>query len=69
MKIDEIRQLTDTEIYTRLNQAYEELFNLRLQTATHQVTNTARMGQVRRDIARMKTILNERQTEQQVQQA
>lgn len=62
MKIDEVRQLSDAELATRLNQAYEELFNLRLQSATRQLTNTARPGVVRRNIARMKMVLHERAT-------
>ena len=59
MKAHELRPLTASELYTRLDEGYQELFNLRFQRATGQMTNTARKGQVRRDIARVKTILRE----------
>jgi large subunit ribosomal protein L29 len=60
MKVRELRELSDDELRTRLNQAHEELFNLRFQKATRQLQNTARYGDVRRDIARILTILRER---------
>ncbi|HPR07839.1 MAG: 50S ribosomal protein L29 [Anaerolineae bacterium] len=61
MRPDEIRNYTSPEIGQRLDEAYEELFNLRFQRTTGQMKNTARMGEVRRDIARMKTVLRERE--------
>ena len=61
MKAHELRPLTASELYSRLDEGYQELFNLRFQRATGQMTNTARRGQVRRDIARVKTILRERE--------
>ncbi len=61
MKAHELRPLTESELYTRLDEGYQELFNLRFQNATGQMTNTARKGQVRREIARVKTILRERE--------
>jgi large subunit ribosomal protein L29 len=61
MKAHELRPLTASELYTRLDEGYQELFNLRFQRATGQLTNTARKGQVRREIARIKTILRERE--------
>jgi large subunit ribosomal protein L29 len=61
MKAKELRDLTDAELRDRLNQAHEELFNLRFQKATRQIQNTARFGQVRRDIARILTVLHERE--------
>ena len=61
MKTHELRPLTASELYSRLDEGYQELFNLRFQRATGQMTNTARKGQVRRDIARVKTILRERE--------
>lgn len=61
MKAHELRPLTANELYTRLDEGYQELFNLRFQKATGQLTNTARKGQVRREIARIKTILRERE--------
>ena len=61
MQPQEIRTLTVEEIGQRLDEAYEELFNLRFQRHTGQLKNTARLGQVRRDIARLKTVLRERE--------
>lgn len=61
MRSEEIRNYTTPEIGQRIDEAYEELFNLRFQRTTGQMKNTARMGVVRRDIARFKTILRERQ--------
>jgi large subunit ribosomal protein L29 len=61
MKAHELRPFTASELYSRLDEGYQELFNLRFQRATGQMTNTARKGQVRRDIARIKTILRERE--------
>lgn len=61
MKASEIRALITAEIETRLDQAYQELFNLRFQFSTKQLTDTNRLGQVKRDIARLKTVLRERE--------
>jgi large subunit ribosomal protein L29 len=61
MKSSEIRQLADGDLANRLNETYEELRNLRFQHATRQLQNTARFGLLRRDIARIKTIMRERQ--------
>jgi large subunit ribosomal protein L29 len=61
MKGRELRALTNAELASKLDDAYQELFNLRFQTASGQLTNTARTKQVRRDIARIKTILRERE--------
>lgn len=61
MRPEEIRTLTTAEIGQRLDEAYEELFNLRFQKHTKQLKNTARIGQVKRDIARLKTVLRERE--------
>lgn len=61
MKAQELRELGDEELRARLSQAHEELFNLRFQKATRQLQNTARYGDVRTDIARILTILRERE--------
>ena len=61
MQPQEIRTLTTEEIGLRLDEAYEELFNLRFQRHTGQLKNTSRLGLVRRDIARLKTVLRERE--------
>ena len=57
----ELRELNDTELEHRLGEAKEELFNLRFQNATGQLDNIARIPQVRRDVARIETILRERE--------
>jgi large subunit ribosomal protein L29 len=59
----ELRELNDTELAHRLDEAKEELFNLRFQNATGQLDNTARLGQVRRDVARVESLLREREIE------
>ncbi|MEW6443694.1 MAG: 50S ribosomal protein L29 [bacterium] len=61
MKAGEIRDLTQDELGQKEQELVEELFNLKIQHATGQLENTARIGQVRRDIARIKTVLRERQ--------
>lgn len=60
MQAFEIRNLSDEEIKTKLEEAYEELFNLRFQFAIGQAKDPNRVTVLKRDIARMKTILNER---------
>ena len=57
----ELRELPDAELVTRLADAKQELFNLRFQHATGQLDNTARLGQVRKDVARLNTLLRERE--------
>ena len=60
-KPSEIRELTDEDIETRLTETKEELFNLRFQNATGQLDNYRRLGQLRREVARLNTIIRERQ--------
>ena len=60
-KAAELRELADDELMNRLKEAREELFNLRFQHVTGQLDNYARLGQVRKDIARMLTLLRERE--------
>jgi len=57
----ELRELHDDELGTRLREAKEELFNLRFQMATGQLDNNRRLRTVRHDIARIYTILRERE--------
>ena len=57
----EIRDLADDELVTRLGEAKEELFNLRFQVATGQLDNNRRLHHVRRDIARIYTVMRERE--------
>jgi large subunit ribosomal protein L29 len=60
MKAGDVRAKTDDELKSELDQLGKEAFNLRFQKASGQLENTARVRQVRRDIARIKTILGER---------
>jgi large subunit ribosomal protein L29 len=60
MKAADIRVKTDDELTGQLDSFGKEIFNLRFQRANGQLENTARVRQVRRDIARIKTILGER---------
>ena len=60
MKASEIRELTDDEIVEGLRSSRQELFNLRFQHATGALENTTRMGQVKKDIARLLTLQRER---------
>jgi len=60
MKTSEIRDLTPDQLDDELVKLKKEQFNLRFQTATGQLENTARIRQVRRDIARVETIAKER---------
>jgi len=55
MKASELRELSPDQLEDRLRELREELFNLRFQYATRQLTNTARIREVRRDIARVLT--------------
>jgi large subunit ribosomal protein L29 len=57
----ELRELNDTELEHRLGEAKEELFNLRFQNATGQLDNVARIPQVKREVARIETLLRERE--------
>jgi large subunit ribosomal protein L29 len=60
-KVDELRQFPDEEIMTRLEESKEELFNLRFQNATGQLENYKQLGLVKREVARLETILRERE--------
>ena len=57
----DLRQLQDDELVLRLREAKEELFNLRFQTATGQLENNRRLRTVRHDIARIYTVMRERE--------
>jgi large subunit ribosomal protein L29 len=58
---DELRQLSPEELTAKLRESKEELFNLRFQAATGQLESHGRLGQVRKDIARIYTIIRERE--------
>jgi large subunit ribosomal protein L29 len=57
----EFRELTEEELVTRLREAKAELFNLRVQSATGQLDNNRRLQVIRREIARIYTIMRERE--------
>lgn len=59
MKASEIRDLSAEELREKLGEVREEQFNLRFQHGTGQLENTMRLGEVKRDIARIKTVLRE----------
>ena len=61
MKVEEIRALSNDELAKMLQEAYEELFNLRFRLATRQLVNHREPGNVKRRIARIKTIMRERE--------
>jgi large subunit ribosomal protein L29 len=60
-RVAELRGLGDAELVGRLAEARRELFNLRFQLATGQLDNSARLSEVRKDIARLSTFLRERE--------
>ena len=60
-KAVELRELPDQELRARLDAAKEELFNLRFQLATGQLDNPMRLRQVRREVARILTVMRERE--------
>jgi large subunit ribosomal protein L29 len=57
MKAKEVREMTVEELNKKLEDLKVELFNLRFQLAVNQLENTARIGEVKKDIARVKTVL------------
>ena len=62
-KAVELRELPDDDLYVLIACATEELFNLRFQLATGQLDNTARLKELRHDVARLATVLRERELE------
>lgn len=60
MKAEDVRAKTVDELNDQLNDLSKEAFNLRFQAASGQLENTARVRQLRRDLSRVKTILNEK---------
>jgi len=67
-KAAEFRTLLDDELISRIEGAKEELFNLRFQLATGQLDNPARMKELRREVARIATVLREREIETELEQ-
>tara|TARA_R100000988_G_C3883429_1_gene109374 strand:+ start:85 stop:291 length:207 start_codon:yes stop_codon:yes gene_type:complete len=65
MKSVDVRAMTEDQLKDELLKLKKEQFNLRFQQASGQLENTARYGQVRRDIARIRTVQNERKAQQE----
>ena len=63
MKIDEVRGMTPDQLTEALTNLKKEQFNLRFQKATGQIEKTHRVGEVRKDIARIKTVLRGKQAQ------
>ena len=61
MKYKDIQALSDADLAAKLEEGRAELFNLRFQMATSQLDNTARVGQVKKDIARIQTEMRARE--------
>ncbi|MEE9248351.1 MAG: 50S ribosomal protein L29 [Dehalococcoidia bacterium] len=61
MKASEVRTLSDVDLKSELENSYREVFNLRFRLATNQLTNHRELRNVRRNIARLKTIIKERE--------
>lgn len=61
MDLQKIREMTDIELHAELDKMKKELFNLRFQHVTGQLDNPVKMREVKRDIARVKTIMREKE--------
>ena len=66
MKISEIRELSNEEINAQLKESKEELFNLRFQQATGNLEKPSRIRDLRHTVARLKTVLRERELKEEV---
>ncbi|HIJ21390.1 MAG: 50S ribosomal protein L29 [Gammaproteobacteria bacterium] len=62
MKTSELREKSEADLQTELQAMLREQFNLRMQRATNQLSDNSQMKKVRRNIARVKTIMNEKQS-------
>jgi large subunit ribosomal protein L29 len=63
VKTTDLRDLSYEELKTKLAESKQELFNLRFQVATNQLDNTARIEMVRREVARISTVMREQEIE------
>lgn len=61
MKIEDVRKMSNDEMLKEIESLKQELFTLRFQQATGQLTNSARMKEIKKTIARMKTVMTERE--------
>ncbi len=64
MKANEVRKMSPTELEAKLVDLKKDLFTLRMQHATNQLDNPVKISQVKKDIARVQTIIREKQLEQ-----
>lgn len=64
MSVTDLREMTTEDLMEELAEAKEERFNLRFQVATNQLDNTSRMSEVKKHIARILTVLRERELEE-----
>jgi large subunit ribosomal protein L29 len=64
MKAEDVRELSDDEIKQKISDSQEELFRLRFRSATQQIENPSLIKNLRRDVARMRTILRQREMAQ-----
>lgn len=67
MKAKEIRELSENELQDKLKQLKAELFNLRFQNAINQLDNPMRISAVKKDIARIKTVIRQSEIESEAQ--
>ena len=65
MKINEIREMNNSDLLKEIDSLKQELFTLRFQQATGQLTNSARMKEIKKTIARIKTVITERELSEQ----
>ena len=65
MKIEELRKLSVEELNQKIKESKEELFNLRFQQATGNLEKPARLRELRKQVAKMKTIIRERELEKE----
>jgi large subunit ribosomal protein L29 len=65
MKASELRELSSDELHAKSKELRQEFFGARVRHATGQLENTAKLGQLRKDVARVETILREKQEAQQ----
>lgn len=66
MKMSELREMTNEELNLQLETFREEMFNLRFQQSTNRLENPMRLKSVRKDIARIKTLLTEKESSKKV---
>ena len=64
MRVHEVRELSNEQLYEELEKAARELMNLRFSAATNQLSNTNEPGAVKKTIARLRTVLRERQIQE-----